>query len=94
MGKVKVEINPQGIIELFKSDGMQDYLQDVGNAVAEAATGRSGEEYGARSHLASYTAICNVYPASPEAAKDNLENNTLLYATGSLGLPKEKPTLK
>lgn len=94
-GKVKVVLNNQGIIELFKSPEVVSWLQDVGDSVADTATGMSqyGGEYGARAHLAARTAIVNVYPDSKEAAHDNYENNTLLKALGASGLPSSKPRL-
>ena len=77
--KVKVELNMQGLNELMKSSEMQAHLQKCGEQVANAA----GEGYAARTHVADYVAICNVYPDTPEAAKDNYENNTLLKAASN-----------
>ena len=93
--KVKFVLNKQGVIQLFTSPEVVSWLQDVGDSVADMATGmlHNGGEYGARSHLADRTAIVNVYPASEEAAQDNYENNTLLKALGSSGLPSSKPKL-
>ena len=93
MPKVKIELIPSGIIELFKSSEVQGALQEAGNAVANRATGMSGEEYEARVHNAGFTAIANVYPASAKAAHDNFSNNTLLKAACSAGLPQTKPHL-
>lgn len=76
----KLDIN--GLRELMKSSEMQTQLQTAGEAVAGAA----GVDYGARVHTASYVAICNVYPDSPDAARENYEENTLLKALGSVGL--------
>ena len=90
---VKVEINPKGVAELFKSDEMQSYLAEVGESIAERAGSMSGEEYASRVHNASFTAICNVYPDSKEAASDNYKNNTLLKAARGAGLPETKPHL-
>lgn len=96
MGKpVKFELDPKGLRELFTSPEVNAWLQEVGNEVAETASALSenGGEYGARAHNATHTAIVNVYPDSKEAAHDNYENNTLLKALGSSGLPKSKPKL-
>lgn len=92
----KFELNKNGVIELFTSPEVESWLQSVGNEMADTASGMSkveGAAYGARSHNAGRTAICNVYPDSKEAAKDNFENNTLLKARGALGLPSKKPKL-
>lgn len=82
MGRVKFELNLPGLNELMKSGEMQSVLTQAGQAVANSA----GGNYGVRTHVASFVAITNVYPASKEAAKDNSENNTLLKAIGTAGL--------
>lgn len=84
--KVKVELNLRGINELMKSTEIQSALQEAGEAVAKSA----GKDYEARTHLADWIAITNVYPNSKEAAKDNYENNTLLKAVSSAGLQMNK----
>ena len=76
------ELNLAGLNELMKSPEMQAHLTQAGRAVAAAA----GRDYGTRTHVASYVAIANVYPESRKAAKDNLENNTLVKALGAAGL--------
>lgn len=86
MAKIKFELNLRGLNELMKSGEMQSCLQKAGSAVAHSA----GGEYGTRVHQASFVAICNVYPDSKKAAKDNYENNTLLKALGSAGLSTSK----
>ena len=93
MGKVKIELNPAGIAELFKSPEMREELQQVGDSVAAKAMGLSGKAYAASTHNAGFTAISNVYPDSRGAAHDNFQNNTLLKAAGELGLPQTKPHL-
>lgn len=76
------ELNLPGLNELMKSQEMQAVLTQAGNAVASAA----GGDYGVRTHVASFVAIANVYPDSAKAAKDNMENNTLVKALGAAGL--------
>lgn len=83
MAKSKVELNISGLREVMKSGEMQAALQTAGNAVANAA----GGDFGVRVHQHTYVAIANVYPNSKEAAKKNYEENTLLKACGSAGLP-------
>lgn len=86
MRSVDFELNIDGLRELMQSDGMRSSLEEAGQAVAAAA----GIGYGTRLHEGSYVAICNVFPDSEEAAKDNYENNTLLKAVGASGLPQSK----
>lgn len=80
--KVEFELNINGLRELMKGPEMQGILEEAGDTVASIA----GGDYGHRVHEASYVAICNVFPESAEAAKDNYENNTLLKALGGAGL--------
>lgn len=84
--KVDFQLNMKGLNELMKSKEMQNHLEEVGRAVAKNA----GSEYGSRVHQATWVAICNVYPDSAQAAKQNSENNTLLKALGSSGLSGTK----
>ncbi len=79
---VKFELNLPGLNELMKSGEMQSILDAAGSAVASSA----GSGYGHRTHVASFVAICNVYPETKEAAKKNYEDNTLVKALGSAGL--------
>lgn len=87
MGKdVKFALNLPGLNELMKSAEMQGALLSAGQAVASAA----GGDYEAEVHTATYIAISNVYPTSKHALKENLEDNALLKAAGSVGLSMEK----
>lgn len=90
---VEVKLDLPGINEMMKSPEIQAAVQAAGDAVAQAASALSGEEYEAESHLADYVAISNVFPASRRAAKDNIDNNTLLLAVGTAGIPTQKPKL-
>lgn len=90
MSNVRIELNLAGINEMMKSPEIQASLQAAGEAVAASASAASGEEYGVRTHLASWVAITNIYPDSAAAAADNLDNNTLLKAVGAVGLPTAK----
>lgn len=86
MGNVKFELNMAGLNELMKSPEMESALESAGAAVASAA----GPDYGHRVHQATFVAICNVYPDSKKAARENYKDNTLLKALGSVGLPMTK----
>lgn len=90
MNKATFELNLSGLRELMKSGGMQDALREAGNAVASRGASMSGEAYGVRVYLHSYTANCNVYPDSDEARDENYANNTVLKALSSSGLPMSK----
>lgn len=82
---VKVEVNPKGVAELFKSPEIQDHLKKVGESVKHSA---GDGNYGVQVHNAGFTAICNVYAEDAKTAKKTFQNNTLLKALG--GLPQKK----
>lgn len=84
--KVKFKLNLPGLNELMKSPEMEAHLERVGETVASMA----GPDYGSRVHQASFVAICNVYPDSKEAAKENYEDNTLIKALSAAGLSMSK----
>ena len=88
MNKVKVdfELNIAGLNALMKSDGMKAHLDKAGAKVQQQA----GYGYDHRVVEATYEAIGQVYPHSGRAGKDNSENNTLLKALQSAGLPMSK----
>ena len=87
MSDVKVKLNLAGVNELMRSPEIQAALTEAGKTVAKSADGGT---YEARTHLASYVAITNVYPADKKAAKANRKDNTLLKAVGAVGLPTRK----
>lgn len=90
MSNVDFKLNINGLRELMKSAEMHGILDETGASVASRAETMGEGSYGHRVHDASYVAIVNVYPDSEEAAKDNFENNTVLKALGSSGLPMHK----
>lgn len=83
---VQFKLNLPGLNELMKSPEMQSALLEAGQTVASLA----GAEYGAEVHVANWIAISNVYPESKGAAKENMNDNTLLKAISAAGLPMEK----
>ena len=93
MAKVKVELNEQGIIELFKSQEVKGWLEKCAQNTAQVAQGMSGKEYKSQVHNAGFTAIANVYADTAETARDNLKNNTLAKALGNSGYFQSKPRL-
>jgi hypothetical protein len=86
MGKVGIKLNMPGINAVMKGDGIQSVLKAAGDSVASSA----GEGYAAEVRTINWIAVCNVYPDSKEAAKDNYKNNSLLKALSSSGLKMTK----
>lgn len=78
---VKVVHDIQGINQLMKSEWFQEVLEEVGQSVIGRSSGM-GVEAEMRTHLGSFTAITNIYPADEESAKTNWENRTLTKALG------------
>ena len=72
--KARVELDYNGIGQLMRSEGMADAV----SRKADEITARAGSDYAYRLHNTGQRQAANIYPASLEAWKDNLENNTLL----------------
>ena len=91
MSKVEIKLNLAGVNEMMKSPEIQSAVQAAGEAVAAAASGMAhGEPFEAQTHLANWIAVTNVWPASRKAAQVNFDENVLLKALGSAGLPMSK----
>ena len=86
MGKVGIKLNMPGINAVMKGDGIQNVLKAAGDSVASSA----GEGYAAEVRTINWIAVCNIYPDSKQAAKDNYKNNSLLKALSSSGLKMTK----
>ena len=86
MGNTVIELNSKGIIELFKSPEVGEWLDEIGSAIASAA----GPEYSYTTFNAGFEKLCNVYPNSKDAARDNIKNNSLVKAVGIVGIPTKK----
>ena len=83
MSKVKIELNLKGLNALMKSEEMQSVLNQAADKIAAAAgDGYEIEE----AHPIRYIAISSVRAATFKARRDNLKNNTLLKAMGSVKL--------
>lgn len=78
MSKMKFELDRQGVGELLKSKEMEQVLEGY----AQGISGRAGEGYRTGSYQGSDRVKVNVWPETPEAKRDNLENNTLIKAVG------------
>lgn len=90
-GNVTFQLNMAGLNELMKSDAMKEVLQEAGEFVANSASSMTdGEPYGVNVHDAQWVSIANVYGDSEVAKRRNYEENILLKALGSSGLPNRK----
>ena len=79
MNDVRFVLDLHGLSELMKSEWMQGELNEAAEKVVDRGS-VNGMELDYRTHLGSFTAITNVYPATPESAKKNLEDNSLAVA--------------
>lgn len=99
MGKKKwAKKTSWGVIE-FYSDGIAELLHDPGikaslKEVADDIAARAGTGYSVDEKSLSGRAVASVFTADADAAKDNLKNNTLLHAAGSVGNIKKTGTNK
>lgn len=90
-GNVTFQLNMAGLNELMKSDAMKEVLQEAGEYVANSASSMTdGEPYGVNVHDAQWVSIANVYGDSDVAKRRNYEENILLKALSSSGLPLTK----
>ena len=76
MAKVKFKLNRAGVGQLLKSAEMQNVL----NSYASASLSRLGEGYETETFVGFDRAHAIVKAATPEARRENSENNTLLKA--------------
>ena len=72
MGKMKFELNYQGVGQLLKSTDMQHMLESFAGGIAN----RAGDGY--KTKVMPTRAV--VFIDSDSAKRDNFENNTLLKA--------------
>ena len=85
MGKVGIKLNMPGINAVMKGDGIQSVLKAAGDSVASSA----GEGYAAEVRTINWIAVCNIYPDSKQAAKDNTKiMNSTQKLKRSMGLPR------
>lgn len=71
---VKIELNSAGIREMLRSDEMQAVLGEKASEIAR----RCGAGYESDTYLTAGRAVASVFTATPEAARDNSKNNTIL----------------
>lgn len=83
MDKIKFKLDLPGLNALMKSSEMQSVL----NSAAGRIAGSAGDGFEVESaHPISFVAIASVRAATPEARRENAENNTLLKAAGGVKL--------
>ena len=75
---IKFKLNSDGVQDLLKGSEMQSILLEKARDVA----GRAGEGYSSEVRVYKKRAVGRAYAATPEAVRDNYENNTLLKALG------------
>ena len=73
MNKVRIKLHSAGVRALLKGAEMQDILKEQAAAVAA----RCGDGYEYRADLAQKRAVVDIYPATPDARRDNSMPNTL-----------------
>lgn len=78
MSKVKFELNRAGVRELLKSPNMAAICSERASSVRS----RAGVGYDVSVKTGANRVYANIYTATPEAMRDNYENNTLLKALG------------
>ena len=73
MNKVRIKLHSAGVRALLKGAEMQDILKEQAAAVAA----RCGDGYESRVGVAKKSAVADIYPATPDARRDNSRHNTL-----------------
>lgn len=73
MSKVRIKLHSAGVRALLRSAEMQELLDEQ----AAAAAARCGSGYESRVGVAKKRAVADIYPATPDARRDNYKNNTL-----------------
>lgn len=76
MGKVKFELNREGVRQLLTSPEMLEVCREHAEATANAA----GVGYEVSTHVGRNRVNASVMAETQEARADNYENNTLLKA--------------
>lgn len=74
----QIKVNYAGVGELLKSDEMAALMQEY----AQQTQQKAGDGYATDVFYGNSRVMASVYTETQEAAKDNLENNTLLKALG------------
>ena len=74
MSKFKFELDRAGVRELLQSEGVMSVLSSEANSRAASL----GEGYSVNTYVGRNRCNAEICAETPEAQRDNLENNTLL----------------
>ena len=74
--KIRVELNSDGVRELLRSPEMAAICKEQAKAIAA----RAGDGYSVSTYTGATRVNASVMTETPEAMRDNLENNALLKA--------------
>lgn len=85
MANVKIKLNSKGIEELLSGPETKQMVSEAVQKIASAA----GTGYDTDVRKVGDRVRGEAYTGTKEAMQDNLENNTLLKATGASGWDKE-----
>lgn len=80
MADIKIELNRAGVAELMKSPEMAGLCESL----AQKAAGSLGDGYEVSTYVGRTRVNASIHAVSYEARKDNMQNNTLLKALGSV----------
>ena len=76
MSRAKIVLNRSGIREMLRSVEVKNAIKEQADQIAD----RCGEGYEAGSTIGRQRALAHVRAATPEAVRDNYDNNTILKA--------------
>ncbi|MBQ1572682.1 MAG: hypothetical protein IIZ78_16250 [Clostridiales bacterium] len=76
MGKVRFELNREGVRELLRSKEMMDVCQEYANN----ALGKLGDGYEVTTHTGTNRVNAQVAAVTYAAKKENLSDNTIIKA--------------
>ena len=76
MSKTRIVVNYAGVGALLRSEEVQACVEKEATSRAAAL----GDGYGTDTYRAGTRVIASIFTETPEAARDNSQNNTLLRA--------------
>lgn len=82
MSKVKFELNRAGVSELLRSTEAMNVCMEYATQIQSRCP--AGLGYDVSSMIGNKRANASVFAATPEARRDNYNNNTLLKARGGV----------
>lgn len=81
MGKVEIKLNQEGVRELMQSREMMAACEGY----ARKAAGMLGDGYEVTTHVGKTRVNAEVAAVSFKAKRENMKDNTILKAIGSVG---------